>query len=411
MKRLLVLGAGTAGTMVVNRLHRLLDRGEWQITVVDQDETHYYQPGFLFIPFGVYHKQDVIKRKQDFLPRSVTLIQQAIELIDADQNRVQLADGRTLSYDFLVIATGAQTRPDQTPGLQDGEWYKSIYDFYTIDGSLALARQLASWQGGRLVVNVVDNPIKCPVAPLEFLMLADWYFHEKGMRDRVELIYATPLSGAFTKPIAAKKLGYLLEEKGIQVVPDFLIERVEPTDKKIVAYDETAVAYDLLVSVPLNMGNEAIARSGLGDELNYIPVDKHTFVSPKHPNIFVLGDAAAVPTSKAGSVAHFAVDCFAENFVRYVQGQEMQVAFDGHANCFIESGFGKGLLIDFNYDTEPLPGRYPLPGVGPFTLLEESEANHWGKLMFRWMYWNILLKGQEIPLPALMSMAGKWRQN
>jgi sulfide:quinone oxidoreductase len=411
MKRLLVLGAGTAGTMVVNRLHRLLDWGEWQITVVDQDETHYYQPGFLFIPFGVYHKQDVIKRKQDFLPRSVTLIQQAIELIDADQNRVQLADGRTLSYDFLVIATGAQTRPDQTPGLQDGEWYKSIYDFYTIDGSLALARQLATWQGGRLVVNVVDNPIKCPVAPLEFLMLADWYFHEKGMRDRVELIYATPLSGAFTKPIAAKKLGYLLEEKGIQVVPDFLIERVEPTDKKIVAYDETAVAYDLLVSVPLNMGNEAIARSGLGDELNYIPVDKHTFVSPKHPNIFVLGDAAAVPTSKAGSVAHFAVDCFAENFVRYVQGQEMRVAFDGHANCFIESGFGKGLLIDFNYDTEPLPGRYPLPGVGPFTLLEESEANHWGKLMFRWMYWNILLKGQDMPLPSLMSMAGKWRQN
>ena len=242
-------------------------------------------------------------------------------------------------------------------------------------------------------------------------MLADWYFHEKGIRDRVELIYATPLSGAFTKPMAAKKLGYLLEEKGIQVVPDFLIERVEPTDKKIVAYDETEVAYDLLVSIPLNMGNEAIGRSGLGDELNYIPVDKHTFVSPTHPNIFVLGDAAAVPTSKAGSVAHFAVDCFAENFVRYAQGQEMQVAFDGHANCFIESGFGKGLLIDFNYDTEPLPGRYPLPGVGPFTLLEESEANHWGKLMFRWMYWNILLKGQDMPLPSLMSMAGKWRQN
>lgn len=411
MKRLLVLGAGTAGTMVVNRLHRLLDRGEWQITVVDQDATHYYQPGFLFIPFGVYQKQDVIKRKQEFIPHGVELIQQAIEVIDADQNRVQLADGRTLPYDFLVIATGAQTRPDQTPGLQEEEWYKSIYDFYTIDGAQALARQLATWQGGRLVVNVVENPIKCPVAPLEFLMLADWYFHEKGIRDRVELIYATPLSGAFTKPLAAKKLGYLLEEKGIQVVPDFMIERVEPTDKKIVAYDETEVAYDLLVSVPLNMGNEAIARSGLGDELNYIPVDKHTFVSPQHPNVFVLGDAAAVPTSKAGSVAHFAVDCFAENFVRYVQGQEMRVAFDGHANCFIESGFGKGLLIDFNYDTEPLPGRYPLPGIGPFTLLEESEANHWGKLMFRWMYWNILLKGQDMPLPSLMSMAGKWRQN
>jgi sulfide:quinone oxidoreductase len=411
MKRLLVLGAGTAGTMVVNRLHRLLDQGEWQITVVDQDETHYYQPGFLFIPFGLYHKQDVIKPKKAFIPHGVELIQQAIDVIDADQQQVQLADGRTLPYDFLVIATGAQTRPDQTPGLQDEEWYKSIYDFYTVDGAVALARQLATWQGGRLVVNVVENPIKCPVAPLEFLMLADWYFHQKGMRDRVKLIYATPLSGAFTKPLAAKKLGYLLEEKGIQVVPDFLIERVEPTDKKIVAYDESEVGYDLLVSIPLNMGNEAIARSGLGDELNYIPVDKHTFVSPQHPNIFVLGDAAAVPTSKAGSVAHFAVDCFAENFVRYVQGQEMPVAFDGHANCFIESGFGKGLLIDFNYDTEPLPGRYPVPAVGPFTLLEESKANHWGKLMFRWIYWNILLKGRSMPLPVHMSMAGKWQQN
>ncbi len=83
--------------------------------------------------------------------------------------------------------------------------------------------------------------------------------------------------------------------------------------------------------------------------------------------------------------------------------------FDGHANCFIESGFGKGLLIDFNYDVEPLPGRYPLPGVGPFTLLQESEMNHWGKMMFRWMYWNILLKGRELPLPARMSMAGKWK--
>jgi len=308
-----------------------------------------------------------------------------------------------------VIATGAHTRPDQTPGLMEHEWRKSIHDFYTIEGAVELARYLRTWKGGRMVVNVVDNPIKCPVAPLEFLMLADWYFHEQGIRDRVELIYATPLPGAFTKPIASKYLGSILEEKGIKVVPDFLVEHVEPDAKKLVHYDESELEYDLLVTVPLNMGDEVIGRSGLGDELNFVPVDPHTFLSPKYPNIFVLGDAAAVPTSKAGSVAHFAVDCFSENFLRYIDGLEMQPTFDGHANCFIESGFGKGLLIDFNYDVEPLPGRYPLPGVGPFKLLQESEMNHWGKMMFRWMYWNILLKGQELPLPARMSMAGKWR--
>jgi sulfide:quinone oxidoreductase len=409
MKKLLILGAGTAGTMVANKLSHLLDLAEWQITVVDQEQVHYYQPGFLFIPFGFYGRRDVIKTKRDFIPHGVHMILAPIESIDPEHNRVRLGgdDRRTLSYDFLVIATGADVHPEQTPGLADGEWGKTIHTFYTFDGALALARQLKDWKGGRLVVNVVENPIKCPVAPLEFLMLADWFFHEQGIRDRVELIYATPLSGAFTKPIAARHLGFLLEQKHITVEPDFLVEHVDPDAKRLVSYDEREVEYDLLVSIPLNMGADAVRVSGLGDELNFVQVDKHTFLHAKFANIFALGDAAAIPTSKAGSVAHFAVETFGENFVRHSDGREMVPAYDGHANCFIESGFGKGLLIDFNYTTEPLPGRYPLPGIGPFTLLEESQANHWGKLIFRWMYWNILLKGRELPLPAQMSMAGK----
>ena len=409
MKKLLILGAGTAGTMVANRLSRLLDPDDWHITLVDQYETHYYQPGFLFIPFGIYSKSDVIKPKRDFIPAGVELIMSPIELIEPEHNRVRLGKGgHLLNYDFLVIATGTQVHPEETTGLQEHEWRKSIHEFYTVEGAVALARHLRTWQGGRMVVNVVENPIKCPVAPLEFLMLADWYFHDQGMRERVEITYATPLPGAFTKPIASRHLGDILDRKGVKVAPEFLIERVDPDAKKIISYDEQEIEYDLLVTVPLNMGAEMVARSGLGDALNYIPVDKHTFLHPKHANIFVLGDAAALPTSKAGSVAHFAVDCFAENFLRYIDGLEMLPTFDGHANCFIESGFGKGLLIDFNYDIEPLPGRYPLPGVGPFSLLQESEMNHWGKMMFRWIYWNVLLKGSEMPFESQMSMAGKW---
>lgn len=408
MKKLLILGAGTAGTMTANRLVRLLDPAEWKITIVDQNETHFYQPGFLLMPFGVYGKKDVVKPKRDFIPPGVEMIASSIELIEPEQNRVRLGDGRTLNYDFLVIATGADIHPEQTTGLAEDEWGKSIHTFYSFEGAAQLAQQFKHWQGGRLVVNVVENPIKCPVAPLEFLMLADWFFHEQGIREKVELIYATPLPGAFTKPVASKLLGGLLEEKGIKVEPEFMIEHVDPDAKKIVSYDEREVEYDLLVSVPLNMGAEVVAKSGLGDELNFVPVNKHTFLSDKYPNIFALGDASNIPASKAGSVAHFSVETFADNFVRYTDGQELLPLFDGHANCFIESGFGKGLLIDFNYDQEPLPGRYPLPGVGPFSLLEETDANHWGKLMFRWMYWNVLLRGQEIPLPAQMSMAGKW---
>jgi sulfide:quinone oxidoreductase len=351
----------------------------------------------------------VIKPKRDFVPPHGKLIQSSVELIEPEHNRVRLQDGQTLDYDFLIIATGTDIHPEETPGLGEDEWGRSIHTFYSFEGALALEEKLSAWQGGRMVVNVVENPIKCPVAPLEFLMLADAYFHKRGMRDRVEIVYATPLPGAFTKPVASKLLGDLLVQKGIQVEPEFMIEHVDPEARKIVSYDEREVGYDLLVSIPLNKGADVVGRSGLGDELNYAPVNKYTFLSDKFANIFVLGDASNAPASKAGSVAHFAIDLFAENFLRYTKGQELVPNFDGHANCFLESGFGKGLLIDFNYTQEPLPGRYPLPGVGPFTLLEESEMNHWGKLMFRWMYWNILLKGQELPLAPTMSMAGKWK--
>ncbi len=408
MKQLLVLGAGTAGTMVVNRLRRVLDVDEWKITIVDPLETHYYQPGFLFIPFGMYSKNDVVKPMRDFIPAGVEVIKAEVDVIEPDQNRVRLADGKLVGYDFLVIATGAYIHPEETPGLNEHEWGRSIQEFYTLEGAIALAKYLRTWQGGRLVVNVVENPIKCPVAPIEFLMLADWYFHEQGMRDRVELVYATPLSSAFTKPIAAKHIGDILQQKNVRVVPDFVVEHVDPDAKKLVHYDESEVEYDLLVSIPLHRGDGVIARSGMGDELDYVPVDKNTLLSTQYPNIFAFGDAAALPTSKAGSVIHYAVDGFIDNFLRYIDGLDLLPSFDGHANCFIESGFGKGMLIDFNYEVEPLPGRFPLPGVGPFALLQESEMNHWGKMMFRWMYWNLLLKGQELPLPARMTMSGKW---
>jgi sulfide:quinone oxidoreductase len=408
MKRLLIIGAGAAGTMAANRLRRLLDADKWKITIVDQFETHYYQPGFLFIPFGVYDENDVMKPKRDFIPAGVELIKAAADVIEPDQNRVKLADGRILSYDFLVVATGTQIRLDETPGLEGPEWQRSIFDYYTIEGAVALAEHLRTWQGGRLVLNVVETPIKCPVAPLEFIMLADWFFHKQGIRDRVELIYATPLPGAFTKPVSSKHLGALLEDKNIKVVPEFMVERVDPEAKKLLHYNDTELEYDLLVTIPLNMGDELLARSGMGDELNYLPVDMHTLLSKKYANIFGLGDAADLATSKAGSSAHFMVDCFAENFVRYIDGLELLPTYDGHTNCYIESGFGKALLIDFNYEVQPLRGHFPLPGIGPFGLLKETAINHWGKMMFRWMYWNILLKGRGLPVSTQLSMSGKW---
>lgn len=407
MRRLLILGGGTAGTMVANKLRRALDRRKWEIAVVDRDRDHVYQPGLLLLPFGEYQPAELIRPRESFLPAGVDLLLGEVHRIAADDDRVLLTDGRELAYDYLVVATGATPRPDQTPGMTGPEWRKSVFDFYTLSGATALRDKLATWPGGRLVVHIVDMPIKCPVAPLEFTFLADAFFTERGMRDKVDITYVTPLEGAFTKPVASRQLGGMLAERRIALEPDFVVDRVEAATRTLVSMDERIVPFDLLVTVPLTMGADFVARSGLGDDLNYLPVDKHTLQSTTYPNLFALGDASNIPASKAGSVAHFSVEIFVDNFLDHVAGRPMGKAFDGHANCFVESGHGKGLLIDFNYDTEPLPGRYPVPGVGPFTLLEESRRNHWGKLGFRWAYWHLLLRGRPLPVPALMSMAGK----
>ena len=408
MKKLLVLGGGTAGTMVVNKLHKKLPASEWKITVVDLDYTHIYQPGLLLLPFGVYKVEELVKERNHFFPKNVDFIQAEIAKIDPDASTVSLKDGRTLEYDYLVIASGTSPRPDQTPGMDDPkEWRKSIFDFFTLEGSKALGEALSTWQGGRLVVHITEMPIKCPVAPLEFAFLADAYFEEHKMRDKVEIVYVTPLEGAFTKPVCSKQLGYMLDDRKISLEPDFMIEHIDQERKVMVSMDEREIPFDLLVTVPLNMGADFIGASGMGDELNYVLVDKQTFLSRKYPNVFALGDASDIPASKAGSVAHFAIDLFSENFVEYIAGRPMVHNFDGHANCFIESGHGKGLLIDFNYQTEPLPGMFPIPVIGPLPLLKESHLNHLGKLAFRWVYWNLLLRGRPIPIPSLMSMSGK----
>jgi sulfide:quinone oxidoreductase len=406
MKRLLILGAGTAGTMAANKLRPLLPRDEWTVTIVDHHDTHFYQPGYLFIPFGIYRPDEVTKPIKHFIPSGVDMVNGEIDRVVADENKVLLADGKELPYDYLIIATGTTPRPDQTPGMED-DLGGSVHEFYTYDGATALADTFRTWDGGRLVVHITEMPIKCPVAPLEFTFLADAFFTEQGIRDQVEITYVTPLEGAFTKPVASKYLGDMLDTRNVHLEPDFMIESIDPEAKKLVSFDEREIPYDLLVTIPLNMGADYIARSDLGDDLNYVPVDQHTLLSKKYDNIFAVGDASDIPASKAGSVAHFAMDLFPANFMNHIQGLKMTEMFDGHANCFIETGHGKGLLIDFNYETEPLPGKYPLPGVGPFSLLKETEINHWGKVMFRWMYWNILLPGKELPLPALMSMAGK----
>ena len=408
-KKIVVLGAGTGGTAVANRLRRLLPTHEADITVVDQDSRHVYQPGLLFLPFNAAKPEHLVRNRWTQLRPDVGWRCGAVDNVDTARQVVSLQDGRVLEYDVLIVATGARLLPDETEGLTGAGWEENVYTFYSPDGAAALGRRLRHFDGGRIVVNVADMPIKCPVAPLEFCFLADAYFRRRGIRDRVELTYATPLDSAFTKPIAASKLAGLLDRKGIELVTEFNTGIVDSNGESgtLSSYDGRDIPFDLAVVVPIHGGAEYIGRSpGLGDPLDFVMTDSRTLQSKAAPNVFALGDTTDLATSKAGSVAHFESEVVAENVVHYLRDEPLEASYDGHANCFIETGDGKALLIDFNAEIEPVPGRFP-SRVG-LPLLRESRLNHLGKLAFERIYWNVLLPGRSIPgIAATMPLAGK----
>lgn len=406
-KRIVILGAGTGGTLVANRLRRTYPRGSCEISVVDRDDSHVYQPGLLFVPFGMQRVDRLIRPRHLQLLPGIAWHRTAVERLDLERDEVVLENGDVLPYDVCIVATGAQLDPDETEGMTGPGWLQRVFTFYTPEGAAALGAALSRFDGGRVVINIVDMPIKCPVAPLEFAFLADWYFRRRGIRDRVDLVYATPLDSAFTKPVASQYLAGIFEEKGIELVPEFNTGEVDGAAGRLVGYDGREIPFDLAVTVPLHSGADfAQACDGLGDAVGFVAADDHTLQSKVRPNVFVIGDAAGIPASKAGSVAHFAGEVVVDNVRSYLADEPLSSSFDGHANCFIESGFGKAMLIDFNYDTEPVPGRYPGPLGLP--LLRPTRANHAAKLAFEWFYWHALLPGRDVPMVgANMPTAGK----
>lgn len=407
-KSIVILGAGTGGTIMANRLRKKYKPDEASITIIDENDQHVYQPGLLFVPFGIYRPEDIVRPRGKQLHKGIEYIQSTIESLDALEKSVRLGNGNTVSYDLLIIATGVQLLFEETEGLTGPGWRENVFDFYSLEGSTALAEKLKTFKGGDVVINLTEMPIKCPVAPLEFAFLADWYFTERGIRDKVNLTYVTSMDAVFTKPVAAEHLGKLMDEKNIKVVTEFNTGEVKGREGKLLSWDERVVDFDLLITVPLHGGAHFIENvPGLGDPLNFVAVNTHTMQSKAFPDIFAIGDAASLPTSKAGSVTHFEADILVENIAAYLAGGAISGSFDGHSNCFVETGFHKALLIDFNYETEPLPGRFPFAG-GPMPLMKESRFNHLGKLMFQPMYWNMLLPGHHMPgIPTDMPISGK----
>ena len=411
MKELLILGAGTGGSVAANMLTHKLDLKEWRITVIDRASVHIYQPGLLFIPFrmnGYESEDDITRPIRSPMPKNVRYINGDIKLIDKENKTVETDVGK-YEYDWLISTLGCHIAPEEIEGMQE-LMGNGVHTFYDMQGAMRLQKALDEMREGRLVIDIAEMPIKCPVAPLEFAFLADYHFLQKGIRDQIDITLVTPFEGAFTKPNANRILSKIAEDKRINIVSNFVLASVDGESKTIHSFEGPSVDYDLLCAIPPNLGPEVLDDSELGDGTGFGHTEPRTLKSRKADYIYFLGDNCNVGTSKAGSVAHFQAETVVENVLREMEDKPALDSFDGHANCFIESGHQKALLIDFNYDMEPLAGTFPLPHVGPFSLMEETYMNHVGKIAFKWVYWNMLLPGHlpKVPLlPSHMSFVGK----
>ena len=411
MKRIVILGAGTGGTLCASLLSHRLDRRQWSITVIDRESRHVYQPGLLFLPlslYGYHSADDLVRPIAKPLPHGVELVRAEIEQIDPGKRSVRTSAGH-FDYDFLISSLGCRVAPEEVEGLAEAMG-RDVHTFYTLEGALAMQPAMERMTEGRLVIDICEMPIKCPVAPLEFAFLADYYFRLKGIRDRIDISLVTPYTGAFTKPNANRVLSKVAEDKGITVVPNFAAASVDSAKRVLSTFDGRSLEYDLLCVIPPNLGPKVLDDSGLGDGAGYGVTDPRTLRSKNAERVYLLGDNTNVMTSKAGSVAHFEAETVIENLLREIEGQPPLQSFDGHANCFVETGDHKAMLLDFNYDIEPLEGSFPLPYAGPFGLLENTYMNHVGKIAFKWVYWNMLLPGHlpKVPmLPSHMNFLGK----
>lgn len=373
--KIVILGGGVGGTIVANVLARKLKRKQAHITVIDRTGRHAYQPGWLYIPFGGAPPERLERTERSLLNRKVTLKLGDATLIDRNAKQVKMADGSSIPYDYLVIATGARLAPEAIEGYAE-----AAHHFYTAEAALRLHAALRDFEGGRIVIGVADIPYKCPPAPLEFTLLLEDHLRQRGLRDKTEIVFLSPIGRVFTIESVSEFVTPLLEERGIQYEIFFNTDSIDPQAKQINSLEGSTIDFDLLVLAPPHRGPKVIVDSGLGDAQGWVATDRETLQAKADPFIYAIGDVTDLPVSKSGSAAHFEAKVVAERLISQVLGQDASHRYDGHVMCFLETGYGEASQLVFDYNHPPQPPR-------------PNRLYHYEKSLFNRAYWYLVPQG------------------
>lgn len=377
MKTIAIVGGGSGGMSTANhlayKLREHVKAGDVKIFLVEGSQRHYYQPGFLEIPFDMMSPPSTYRPVSRMLADGIILVPEFATALDL-KNRVVRTDRQSINYDFLVIATGARYDYDSIPGLKEG-----TNNFYSFDSAVELKMKLNNFKSGRVVVGVSSMPYKCTPAPLEAVFMLNDYFIKRGIRDKVEIQYVYPLPMAFPDRGISDMALKMFSEKGIKSNLGFQLKAVDIAKKELLSRNGERIAYDLALIVPPHMGNKLLESTGAADQMGWVQVDSYTLNVKGYEDAYAVGDATNLQVSKAGSVADAQAIVVSDRIVQSVLGEDPVATYDGTGGALMLTGMGKASMITSSYTQKPV-------------FMPESYSFYWLKLIYNNVYWNMTAK-------------------
>ena len=375
-RSVLVLGGGVGGVVAANELRRRLDPRD-RVMVVEREARHLFQPSLAWLMVGRRRPERISRPLGGLLTSGVELLAAEVRAVDPLRRSVDTNAG-ALPFDALVVALGAELAPDAFPG------FSGAYDIFSVAGATACARALAGFRGGRLVVAITALPYKCPAAPYEAAMLVEAWLRKHGLRASTELDFwaAEPGPMGVAGPAVSAAVRQMVESRGIRYHPEHQVTAVDPAARTLAFANGSTAAYDVLIYVPPHRAPAVVRRSGLAPEGGWVAVDRGTFETGS-PGVYAIGDVTTVPLAmgkplpKAGVFAHGQAEVVAANIAPLWAGSGPRRRFDGHGECFVETGAGRAGFGAGNFYAEPLP-QVDLRGPG--------RAWHWAKVLFEWKW-------------------------
>ena len=367
MKRIAIMGGNFSGIVVANKLARrlrwLIAKGEVEVALFDKNPQYLIHAVLPLVALGSMDKRYAVGDKAEVLDSRVRYVfgrSGEVTGVDLANRTLTLADGGKYTYDYLVIASGAEYAPEEVPGL-----LKDYHTYYTLEGALELRSILQGFGKGTIVELFVEPPIKCPIAPLKFGLMLDDYLRDRGVRSGVEIILLYPTDHLHNQPEVNRLGKALLEERGVRYVFNFSASEVRPEEKVVVSDGGEKVRYDLLITIPPHRGAKAIRDSGIGDPYGFVPCDRYTLQYRKgrvrFDEVYVIGDASALDVAKAASVAHYQSDVVVENIVGDITGEGSKALYRGETICpmltniYTQHGGGRAWLPWWSYRVNEQP--------------------------------------------------------